>query len=247
MDAGDDHCALIFRHMEPLTEEDHGKLIAFAKITGLDIYLQPKGPTTIHKLWPQDNRELLNYTLLDPELTLEFHPSDFTQVNREINQKMLHQALAWLDLQATDKVLDLFCGLGNFTLPVARLAASVVGVEGSEAMVERGYHNASLNCVNNIEFFAADLHLPLTEVNGKPWLRSFDKLLLDPPRSGAEEIVKAIDHFNVPRIVYVSCNPATLARDAGILTEKGYKLVKAGVMDMFPHTSHVESMAVFVR
>jgi 23S rRNA (uracil1939-C5)-methyltransferase len=245
--AGSDRCALVFRHMEPLTDEDHGKLIAFYEETGLEIYLQPKGPDTVHKLWPEDRSELLSYIIPGVELTFDFHPNDFTQVNPAMNRKMLHQAIQWLDLTNSDRVLDLFCGLGNFTLPVARLAAAVTGVEGSTAMVERGYHNAHKNRISNVEFFGADLHLPMDANRHQPWVKPFDKVLLDPPRSGAEEIVKAIDLFRAPLIVYISCNPATLARDAGILTEKGYKLQKAGVMDMFPHTTHIESMALFRR
>ncbi len=245
--AGDIVCALIVRHMDPLADEDKAKLIEFSKDTGLALYLQPKGPDTVHKIWPQDSRDMLEYSLADFDLTLDFHPTDFTQVNREINNSMLNQALTWLAAEPSDHVLDLFCGLGNFTLPLASQAKSVVGVEGSEAMVERGYHNARKNGVNNVEFHAANLHLPLSKDSQAPWIGQYDKILLDPPRSGAEEIVNSINRFNAARIVYVSCNPATLARDAGILAQQGYKLVRAGVMDMFPHTTHVESMALFER
>jgi len=245
--AGEGRCALIIRHMEPLTADDHGKLIAFSKHSGLEIFLQAKGPETVKKLWPEDGLELLSYNLSECDVKIEFHPTDFTQINPQINRKMIAQALNWLELKASDQVLDLFCGLGNFTLAMARQAASVTGVEGSQAMVERGYHNARVNRIANVEFFVADLHLVSAGLENLPWCKSYDKLLLDPPRSGAEQIVQAIDKFEVPEIVYVSCNPATLARDASILLEKGYSLKKAGVMDMFPHTSHVESMALFSR
>ncbi len=245
--AGDDTVGLIIRHMDPLTEADREKLISFATDTGLALYLQPKGPDTVHKIWPEDGQEMLEYSLPAHSLKFDFHPTDFTQVNREINAKMLDQALDWLAPEKNDRVLDLFCGLGNFTLPMARIAGYVVGVEGSQAMVERGYHNARKNQIENVEFHAADLHLPMTDDKAHPWYGEYDKILLDPPRSGAEEIVKSIGRFNAARIVYVSCNPATLARDAGILAQQGYKLLKAGVMDMFPHTTHVESMALFER
>ncbi|WP_020406165.1 23S rRNA (uracil(1939)-C(5))-methyltransferase RlmD [Hahella ganghwensis] len=245
--AGDKTVALIIRHMEPLTEDDLDKLKSFSNETGLALYLQPKGPDTVHKLWPEDGQEMLEYSLPAHQLKLDFHPTDFTQVNREINAKMLQQALEWLAPKKDDRILDLFCGLGNFTLPLARQTGHVVGVEGSQAMVERGYHNARKNGIENVEFHAADLHLPMTESQQKPWVGEYDRILLDPPRSGAEEIVKSIELFNAARIVYVSCNPATLARDAGILAQKGYRLVRAGVMDMFPHTTHVESMALFEK
>ncbi|WLQ11507.1 23S rRNA (uracil(1939)-C(5))-methyltransferase RlmD [Hahella aquimaris] len=247
--AGDDVCALVIRHMDPLTEEDLQKLIDFSEQIGLAIYLQPKGPDTVAKLWPKDGQELLSYQLSDYDLTMQFHPMDFTQVNRDINRRMLAQALEWLQPQAGETILDLFCGLGNFTLPIARTAAHVVGVEGSEDMVRRGYANAELNGVSNVEFHAADLHLPLAPANEAKhaWLRIYDKVLLDPPRSGAEELAKQMTRFGAKRIVYVSCNPATLARDAGILAAQGYRLIKAGVMDMFPHTAHVESMALFEK
>ena len=199
----------------------------------------------MQKLWPEDGGDLLSYHLPDYDLRFEFHPNDFTQVNPAMNQSMVRQALAWLAVKSEDKVLDLFCGLGNFTLPLARSAKVVTGVEGSVGMVERGYHNARLNHIKNVEFLAADLHLPLIHYEKQAWVTGYDKVLLDPPRSGAEEFVKAIHLFQPPRLVYVSCNPATLARDAGLLVERGYKLQKVGVLDMFPHTTHVESMALF--
>jgi 23S rRNA (uracil1939-C5)-methyltransferase len=170
---------------------------------------------------------------------------DFTQVNAEINGKMVDRALEWLDPGADDRVLDLFCGLGNFSLALARRAGRVVGIEGDAAMVERGTENARANGLDNVTFGCANLQADFT---GEPWARDgFDKILIDPPRSGALEIAEYLPAFGAQRIVYVSCNPATLARDAGVLVRHGYRLVKAGVMDMFPHTTHVESIALFER
>jgi 23S rRNA (uracil1939-C5)-methyltransferase len=198
----------------------------------------------VHRIVPVAGPERLYYLLPDFNLRMAFHPLDFTQVNAGINRKMLVQALQLLDLNAEDRVLDLFCGLGNFTLPIARTAGSVVGVEGAEEMVKRGRENARANALANVEFHAADLTRPATEHG---FLREpFTKILLDPPRSGAQEVLAALAALKPQRIVYVSCNPATLARDAGLLAGLGYRLHSAGAMDMFPHTSHVEAMALFM-
>jgi 23S rRNA (uracil1939-C5)-methyltransferase len=162
-----------------------------------------------------------------------------------MNRGMVHRALEWLDVQPDERVLDLFCGLGNFTLPLARKAAQVVGVEGDESMVVRGRENSERNRLSNAEFHGADLQADFTR---QPWAgEGFDKILIDPPRSGALEVCEYLTAFGARRVVYVSCNPATLARDAGALVRNGYRLVRAGVMDMFPHTTHVESMALFER
>ncbi|HEA54197.1 23S rRNA (uracil(1939)-C(5))-methyltransferase RlmD, partial [Marinobacter antarcticus] len=189
--------------------------------------------------------ERLSYRLDAFDLTMQFHPMDFTQVNADINKAMVNRAVEWLDVQPGERVLDLFCGLGNFTLPLARRGGQVVGVEGDDAMVTRGRENAELNGITNVSFHGADLHGDFT---GQSWAKEgFDKILIDPPRSGAEEICKYLTAFNAKRIVYVSCNPATLARDAGAMAQNGYRLVRAGVIDMFPHTTHVESIALFER
>jgi 23S rRNA (uracil1939-C5)-methyltransferase len=170
---------------------------------------------------------------------------DFTQVNADINKKMVRRALEWLDVQKDERVLDLFCGLGNFTLPLATQGKEVVGVEGDDAMVVRGKENASLNGLDNLRFYGANLQADFTK---EDWAKEgFDKILIDPPRSGALDVCNYLTAFGAKRIVYVSCNPATLARDAGVIVEKGYRLLKAGVMDMFPHTSHVESIALFEK
>ena len=170
----------------------------------------------------------------------------FTQVNYEINRKMINRALEALELTRDDRVLDLFCGLGNFTLPLATKAGHVVGVEGDLPLVNHAKENARLNNLDNVEFYAADLS---KDVSTLPWSQQkFNKILLDPSRAGAAEILHNFKHWQPERIVYVSCNPSTLARDAGILVnELGYTLVKAGVMDMFPQTAHVESIALFVK
>lgn len=241
--------ALTLRHLAPLGEGDLEKLKAFADTHDIAWFLQSGGPDTVTKLWPDDGESTLFYFLpqeddasADP-ITMEFRPGDFTQVNAEINRRMIDQALDLLDLQPDDKVLDLFCGLGNFTLPMARRCASVTGVEGSEDMVQRAAANAARNDISNVDFYAADL---FTEFDHSTWANnSYNKLLLDPPRSGAIEIVSRIRELLPQRIVYVSCNPATLARDAAELKRQGYDLISAGVMDMFPHTGHVESMALF--
>ena len=239
---GDDGVALIVRHLEPLSERDQQALQGFCEENELQLYLQPGGNDTVHKVWPE-GEERLSYRLPQFDLQMKFHPTDFTQVNQEINQDMIAKALDFMDVQPDERILDLFCGLGNFTLPLATKAAQVVGVEGDDAMVVRGRENAEFNGLDNVAFYGADLTKPFDD---QPWGRGgFDKILIDPPRSGALEIVSKMTVFKPKRIVYVSCNPATLARDAGELKKQGYKLLKAGVMDMFPHTTHVESIAVF--
>ncbi|MFE8072370.1 23S rRNA (uracil(1939)-C(5))-methyltransferase RlmD [Marinobacteraceae bacterium S3BR75-40.1] len=243
---GDDTAALVFRHMAPFNDADIEKLCTFGQEHDLQIYLQPKGPNTIHRLWPEsDEPERLAYALDGGQLSMAFHPSDFTQVNAGINERMVNRAMAWLDLNENDRVLDLFCGLGNFTLPLARRAGEVVGVEGDESMVVRGRENAKRNGIAHARFHGANLQADFT---AESWAaEGFNKILIDPPRSGALDVVQNLARFGADRIVYVSCNPATLARDAGELVAQGYRLVRAGVMDMFPHTTHVESMALFEK
>ncbi len=241
---GDNATALVVRHMEPLSAGDQEKLLAFAREFNYQLYLQPKGPDTVHKVWGEVE---LFYAHPQFGTRVNFAPLDFFQVNQPLNRKMVAQALDLLEPQATDTVLDLFCGLGNFTLPLARKAAQVIGVEGDLAMVERARAAAHANGINNTDYFACNL---MAENLGKePWLKQrYDKILLDPPRAGAKEVIPYLAKLKAERIVYVSCDPATLARDAGeLVNTHGYKLLSAGVMDMFPHTAHVESMAVFGR
>ena len=235
--------ALVFRHLQALSEADTKSLVQFARAHSIHLYLQPGGNDTVHKVFPRDLVERLQYYLPEFNLQLNFHPMDFTQINAGINRKIISQALSILELSDDDTVLDLFCGLGNFTLAAARRAKKVVGVEGSQEMVIRGAENASLNGLSNIEFHAADL---FQSISGKDWAaQEYSKIILDPPRSGAIEVISEIANLGAKIIVYVSCNPATLARDTAELISAGYQLRAAGVMDMFPHTTHVESMAVF--
>lgn len=235
--------ALVFRNLEPLSDADAERLRRFGDEHGFIIYLQPKGPDTVAPL-PGVEVAGLHYRLPEYDVTLRFRPTDFTQVNAAINQAMVERALGLLDLQPGERLLELFCGLGNFSLPAARGGARVTGVEGEQGLVERARENAECNGLDNADFHVADLAEPDPAA---PWLRGgYDKVLLDPPRSGAREALPAIAAAGPSRVVYVSCNPATLARDAGVLAEDyGYRLVGAGVMDMFPHTAHVESIALF--
>jgi 23S rRNA (uracil1939-C5)-methyltransferase len=239
---GDTICVLVFRLLETPSAEDRRKLEAFGPQHEVVIYQQEGGLETIRPLSgePVD----LFYQLPDYDLTLHFLPNDFTQVNSDINRQMVRRAVDLLELEAADRVLDLFCGLGNFTLPLARKAGEVVGVEGDAGLVARARDNAERNHIRNVRFYTANLYDPL---ENEPWLQDrFDKVLLDPPRSGAQEVLAHLPRLGAQRIVYVSCYPGTLARDAGILVgELGYRLLSAGVMDMFPHTAHVESIAVF--
>jgi 23S rRNA (uracil1939-C5)-methyltransferase len=244
--AGDDEVALIFRNLQSLSTTDEEKLRQFAQAANFQIYLQPAGPDSVYLFYPQDAHDLLKYALPEEGVTFKFHPTDFTQVNAELNRKMVSLALSLLELNASDVILDLFCGLGNFSLPMAKHCDNVLGIEGSTTMVERALMNARLNQLENTEFRCANLEDETVLSDLKRF--KFTKILLDPPRTGALAIVNNIHHINPERIVYVSCNPATLARDADVLVNhKGYRLIKAGVMDMFPHTAHVESIALFQK
>jgi len=243
---GDTEAALVFRHLEPLSAEDKQRLIAFGQAQGIHTYLQPGGLHSVHKLWPTEGADRLSYQLPDFELNFSFHPNDFVQVNRQVNVQLVNQAVNWLDLASTDRVLDLFCGLGNFTLPMARAAQQVVGIEGADTMIKRAEENARSNRLENVSFYMGDL---FSDQTAAPWAKlPYDKILLDPPRSGAIELLPVLGKIGASTIVYVSCNPATLARDVGELHRQyGYELVRLGVVDMFPHTTHVESMALLVR
>ncbi len=240
----DDSACLVVRHLEPLIEIDLQQLRAFHKETGLAIYLQPKGPDTIHRLVPEKHQ--LSYEIDDGNVRIDFEPSDFVQVNGLLNQAMIQQALQWLQPQPNDNVLDLFCGLGNFSLPIARRVAKVTGVEGASELVQRAKLNAQTNKLDNIEYYVADLfetHKNTAWVN-----QNYDRILLDPPRSGAEACLPMIAASQAHTVLYVSCQPASLARDLGVLVNAhGFKLEKIGIMDMFPHTAHVETMALLTR
>ncbi len=235
---------LIFRIMDALTIEDEALFKAFAEKHQVQVWTQTKGPDTIKPFWPL-NGAALSYSLPEFGLTYPFKPNEFTQVNPQINQVMIRRAMQLLTPQKGEKIADFFCGIGNFTLPIARSGANVLGLEGLANLVDRANESAILNHINHVKFGVADLFKMTPE--SLLTLGKFDKWLIDPPRDGAYELVRAIDTSTAPQtIVYVSCNPATLARDAGVLVhEKGYTLSAAGVINMFPHTSHVESIALF--
>ncbi len=240
---GDAATALVVRHLSALSGADETALSAFGQVHNVQIYVQPGGPGSITALWPA--QATLSYRLEKYDIELFFSPTDFTQVNAEINRQMIDHVIELLDPQPGEHVLDLFCGLGNFTLPLARRALHMTGVEGDAKLVQRARANALHNRIMNVDFETADLARDFADT---AWsTRHFDKILLDPPRTGALEIVRQLPRFGAARIVYVSCNPATLARDAHELVQSGYQLVSAGVIDMFPHTTHVESIALFER
>jgi 23S rRNA (uracil1939-C5)-methyltransferase len=235
---------LILRIMGSLTASDEVLLKSFADEHAVQIWTQSKGPDTIKPFYPLGAAQL-QYSLPEFGLTYPFKPNEFTQVNPQINQVMIRRAMQLLAPQADEKIADFFCGIGNFTLPIARSGAQVLGLEGLANLVERANESAQLNAVNNVQFGVSDLFKMTPEA--LTGLGHFDKWLIDPPRDGAHELVKSLESSNRPRrIVYVSCNPATLARDAGeLVNEKGYTLKAAGVINMFPHTAHVESIALF--
>lgn len=240
--AADNASALVFRHLAALTDADHERLVAFGRGHDVQILLQPGGLDSIHAIHPKDPEPL--YYEIDGGIRIHFEPTDFIQVNGAQNRKLVDRALSLLEPTDGDNVLDLFCGVGNFTLPIAKRAGRVTGIEGEKRLVQRAVDNAALNGLGNAEFRTADLY---AEALTGSWIDpSFNKLLLDPPRSGAMEIMKCIPDIAPDRIVYISCNPATLARDTEILVRKhGYRLRRAGIIDMFPHTAHVESIALF--
>ena len=253
---GDDVIALVLRHLEPLGAADLNRLRTFGAERGVQWWLQPKGPDTVHRL--DEGGLELAYALPEFGITMPFKPTDFTQVNPHINRVLVTRALRLLDARADERVIDWFCGLGNFTLPVATMAREVLGIEGSEALVQRSRDNAVRNRLDLRTNFGARNLFELTPAA----LAGFghaDKWLIDPPREGAFALAKALADLHADatlapgyaapkRIVYVSCNPATLARDAGLLVHQaGYRCTAAGAVNMFPHTAHVESMAVFER
>lgn len=227
---------MVLRHTAPLSKKDREKLERFSHSHELALFLAPQS-----EILEQVTGEAPWYAANGLRLT--FSPRDFIQVNDGVNQQMIETALAWLDVQPTDRVLDLFCGMGNFTLPLARLALSVVGVEGVEALVAKGRENAQQNGLQNVTFFHQNLE---EDVTRQPWARQgFDKILLDPARAGAPGVMQHIIKLAPERVVYVSCNPATLARDSEVLIGAGYQIQRLAMLDMFPHTGHLESMVLF--
>ena len=243
---GDNGAALVFRILDAVTDDDCRRLIEFGAQNNLRIYLQPGGLDSLQCISPQQPPEPLHYRLPEFDVRIEFEPVDFVQINAAVNCRMVSLAVELLQVNGDDRVLDLYCGIGNFSLPLARRAAAVMGVEREATLVARARSNALVNGIENAEFKVADL----AAIDGnEDWISAgWNKLLLDPARSGAADVVARIDRLGVERIVYVSCHPGTLARDAGVLVnEKGFVLERAGIIDMFPHTAHVESIAVFTK
>ena len=240
---GDSEVALVLRHLAPLTAEDHAALVGYAEQSGFTLLLQPGGYDTVRTL---DGQPPATLTYQVENETIAFLPTDFTQVNAQINAQMVARALAHLELDAADKVVDLFCGVGNFTLPIARRAGQVLGIEGEAGLVARAQANALRNGLANVEFAVANLEDPAA-VSALP-LASADKILLDPPRAGALTLIEGLRFDQCQRLVYVSCSPVTFARDAAVLVARhGFTLVETGILDMFPNTAHVESLSLFVR
>lgn len=238
--------AMVFRVLDSPTDADKELLIAFGASNDIRIYLQPGGLDSLQLIQPESIDESLFYTLPDFDIRVDFEPLDFVQVNGDINRRMVNFAVEHLRPGPDDRVLDLYCGIGNFSLPLARNSGAVLGIEGERSLVARATENAAHNGLDNVEFRVADLG----KIDGsEAWIKSgCDRLLLDPARSGAAEVVANINILAPERIVYVSCHPGTLARDAGALVhEHGYRLESAGIIDMFPHTAHVESIAVFTK
>lgn len=243
---GEHITVLVFRLLEPWSDDDEAKVRSFADQHHVQVWEQKKGPDTVRPFWPDIAPEL-SYSLPEFGLTMPFKPIDFTQVNVAMNRALVSRAIRLLTPQPGERIADLFCGLGNFSLPIATSGAEVLGIEGSPELVARARENALSNNLPNAHFVVDNLFEMTPEKFAT--LGKIDKLLIDPPRSGAIEVVKSLPNSGAPhRIVYVSCDAATLARDAGELCHnKGYRLEAAGVANMFPHTAHVESIALFTR
>ena len=241
---GENLTALVFRVLQPLPDGDIAALRDFGRQHALRIYLQPAGLDSVAPLDDAPDLEPLRYALPEFEVSYEFKPTDFVQVNAALNAAMVSKVIALLELDQASTVLDLYCGLGNFTLPLARRAATVLGIEADAALVERARHNALRNGLSNAQFLVADLMQPLP-VNAPYFAKGFSHVVLDPPRAGALEVMPTIAQLAPRKIAYISCHPGSLARDIAVLVhEFGFTLRVAGVLDMFPHTAHVESLAV---
>jgi 23S rRNA (uracil1939-C5)-methyltransferase len=242
---GDTAAALVFRVLDQPSASDRNVLADFARQQNVQVWLQPGGLDSLAALAPADPPPL-TYALPEFDLSIEFQPVDFVQVNGDVNRAMVHRTVELLAPEPGQRVLDLFCGLGNFSLPLARVARTVLGLEGEPGLVTRARANARRNGIDNAEFRVADL----SRIDGREnWLSSgWDAVLLDPARAGAAEVVAQLGQTGARRVVYVSCHPGTLARDAGVLVrEQGFRFEAAGIIDMFPHTAHVESVAVFTK
>lgn len=240
---GDDATALVLRNLVTLTDQDIKTIKQFAEQHHYKIYLQPKGPETIYPIYPENADTLMHYQLDNCQFS--FSPTGFIQVNAKVNNQMIAKVMQLLELNKNDRALDLFCGLGNFSLPLAKRCIDVVGIEASDESVSLARKNAAQNTISNAAFISANLfedidHLEITR-------QHFDKIILDPPRHGAEHVLKYLPHWQPSHIVYISCNPATFARDAKIIAEHDYTLDKLGIMDMFAHTEHTEVISLFKR
>ena len=242
---GDDRLVLIFRNLDPFTDHDRAELIQFSTEHSITVCEQPGGLDSVAPLIDGQSRKLC-YRLDQHNIDIFFNPTDFIQVNNEVNQLLINRVLELLALGKDDHVLDLFCGVGNFSLPLARYAGKVTGVEGDALLVGQARENAVHNKLINLEFYTIDLQQKTLQ--GEWVNQNYTKMLIDPPRSGASDIINQMDRFNVDQLIYVSCNPETLARDTALLIqEKKFSLDAAGIIDMFPHTAHVESIAVFTK
>jgi 23S rRNA (uracil1939-C5)-methyltransferase len=241
----DNAVALVLRVLDPPSTTDLERLREFGNTHGLRLFLQPGGLDSVHELG--SSGEPLYYQLPKFKVQLQFLPTDFIQINGVVNEALVSRAVELLELSSTDRVLDLFCGIGNFTLPIARSAGHVVGVEGDAGLVARARHNAGLNGLENTEFHVADLaRLPAGPAVAAPWLKgTYTHVVLDPPRAGAREVLASVAGLEPQRVLYISCHPGSLSRDLGVLVnEYGFSLEAAGVLDMFPHTAHFESLAL---
>ncbi|MDX1381157.1 MAG: methyltransferase domain-containing protein, partial [Xanthomonadales bacterium] len=241
---GDDAAALVIRHLAPMTDADLDRLRTFQAESGLRVLLQPGAEDSVHAF--DDGPLELQYRLPEHGVAFTFLPTDFVQVNPAINQVLVTRALDLLDPGPDERVLDLFCGIGNFSLPLARRAGSVTGLEGDAALVERARGNARRNALDNARFEACDLYTD--PAGAAAWAEPWDAVLLDPPRTGAEQVLPMVAASGAQRVLYVSCHPDSLARDAALLvSQHGFRLAGASVVDMFPHTAHMESIALFDR
>ncbi len=243
---GDKETSLVIRHLKPITEEDRKELLSFEKEHGISLCLQPDGLDSIHLLDPKKSIEL-NYRLPEFELTFSFHPAQFTQINPEINQIMVRRAVELLEPKQGERIADMFCGIGNFSLPLARSGAQITGIEFNESQIITAGKNAEANRLSETVEFKT---MNLDEISEEEFKRllPIQKMLIDPPRTGALSLVSSISGHELSKILYISCNPLTLARDAKILIEsKGYSMEAYGLIDMFPQTGHMEAMALFVR
>jgi 23S rRNA (uracil1939-C5)-methyltransferase len=240
---GENATALVLRVLAEPTAADREKLERFERENRVRLHLQRGGLDTVTRFSTECDEAPLNYRLAEFDVRIEFAPTDFVQVNGPVNAALVSRAVSLLDVTSASRVLDLYCGLGNFTLPLARRASEVLGVEADSVLIERARHNARLNGLPNASFIAADLTQPLDDL---PWLsRRFSHVLLDPPRAGARDVMRTIARIAPERVLYISCHPGSLARDVGVLVhEHGFALEAAGVVDMFPHTTHVESIAL---